>query len=238
MAVYRPGGQPTRGRRRGRAAPALSPQSGPTCPRPTDSTSGSSGTGGTSIEMQRLDDEGLLTPFEFTGRTRPKVAATRRRRDPGRRGGARRMGLALRRTPSWTTDSTRRLRPCRSACSSPASAARSTTSVRSSTTDSAGTDRPPACFPRRGRPRCGAGPARSNPTSSTAARSSGGGCDSPQWPTRSRSGRRLRQGSRLLRPRLAGRASWRQRSPRRRQRQARLCATCATQSEEEREAGS
>ncbi len=26
-----------------------------------------------AIEMQRLDDEGMLTPFEFTGRTRPKV---------------------------------------------------------------------------------------------------------------------------------------------------------------------
>jgi ATP-dependent helicase HepA len=26
------------------------------------------------VEKQRLDDEGLLTPFEFTGRTRPKVA--------------------------------------------------------------------------------------------------------------------------------------------------------------------
>lgn len=26
------------------------------------------------VEMQSLDDEGLLTPFEFTGRTRPKVA--------------------------------------------------------------------------------------------------------------------------------------------------------------------
>jgi ATP-dependent helicase HepA len=27
-----------------------------------------------AIEMQRLDEKGLLTPFEFTGRTRPKVA--------------------------------------------------------------------------------------------------------------------------------------------------------------------
>ena len=26
------------------------------------------------VEKQRLDDEGLLTPFEFTGRSRPKVA--------------------------------------------------------------------------------------------------------------------------------------------------------------------
>ena len=53
---------------------APSPRYEPMCPRPTDSTIGSFAIGGTSSRCRASTTKDYLRPFEFTGRTRPKVA--------------------------------------------------------------------------------------------------------------------------------------------------------------------
>ncbi len=103
------------------------------------------------VEKQRLDDEGLLTPFEFTGRSRP--GSRGRTTTRSRRGWPRSPpGPRAAPTRSWTTGSTLMSTVPRSESCSPGWVARSTTSARFWRTGSAETRRRPRSFPRRRRP--------------------------------------------------------------------------------------